>query len=369
MPPFFQKVRGGTIIRSGRDVVHLSEGDFAKVMKGKSKCFVCARSAKKNKEHIIPDWVIRMCGLRGETIKIPRRISQAFTTYKVPCCVECNKILADKLERPISKAFSLGFEAVKTLVASCDADLYAWLCFLFLKTHYKDLFVRDYSRRGIESTIGDNLDWTLFRDKHAHVAAQIFNGSVACSAVGSMKVFQIQDHEIYGKFSYRDSYEDECCHIRIYDIGLIWSLKDLGACNYYIGGRLETLGDSVTMLQFLAIANEYEFAARRLFGKWSLARVLDPADGSLKLEGDVVEPMGVRPAKEEFRREGLLYQILPFLEEMETPEDVIADTRAAIQNGSLTYLPDEARQTLDGCSFHSEWQNQRAATCLSTREA
>lgn len=71
----------------------------------KGSCFVCGspRGRDFNDEHVIPNWLQRHCGLHKETLTLPNGVRVKQGTHKTPCCEECNRLLGDIYETPISK--------------------------------------------------------------------------------------------------------------------------------------------------------------------------------------------------------------------------------------------------------------------------
>jgi hypothetical protein len=290
-------------------------------------------------------------------MRLPQNMSHRFGTYKVPICTNCNDTLKEELEDPVSKAFAAGFAEVKRMADELDHRLYSWLNFLYLKTHYKDLFLVGHkSSQPGQAALGDNLIWRYFRNPHAMVRAHVFGIYIAYSTIGSMKVFRVTDHKDCLRFSYKDAYRDTALYVRIDDIAIVCSLDDFGACKYFLDPFHDSLGDELAIKETLAVLNEYEMAGRRLYGKWVLAQEYDPSNGSIRLEGDVLEPMGMRPATEQLRRDGLRYQIEPFLMQTGVPAEAVNLILDGIESGRITYLPKEAMQTLEGATFDADWQ-------------
>ena len=113
-----------------------------------------------------------------------------------------------------------------------------------------------------------------------------------------MKVFKIRGHADLPLFGYRDAYNDKTLFVRIKDVLIVCTIDDLGACKYYLENFQSILGDEIDFLESLAVVNEYEMAARRLYGKWLHVIECDLKTGAVTLEGEVREPIGVRPCDE-----------------------------------------------------------------------
>jgi len=82
-------------------------------------CFICgAKQEEKqfNNEHILPEWLLRRLNLFDRTIVLPNRAEVQYGRYTVPCCAECNSLMGDEIERPLSEAISGGLDALIELI-------------------------------------------------------------------------------------------------------------------------------------------------------------------------------------------------------------------------------------------------------------
>lgn len=304
--PAFSVNKDQTVVRYGSEVVSLGLNDFKDLIRDKRRCVLCAQPSKRNREHVIPDWLLKRHKLHKLKIRLPRGKWHTFGTYKIPLCVMCNDKMGEELEAPISIIFKQGYDSVRALADGGDPRLYAWMCFLKFKTHYKDTMLRvDPDKRAGDEMLGDHLDWEKLHREHAIARSFIFGGRLMPSAVGSMAAFRISDAGKFISFNYHDEFDFACSLIRDSDTALICSFNDLGASNYLLKGRLTA--SSVTFYQLLAIFSEFETAVRRMYGAWQFDAEFDPADGSYLLENVVTDVIGFRPLPEEFRRNGLRY--------------------------------------------------------------
>ena len=128
-----------------------------------NECFICgAKSGTKqfNREHVIPDWVLRDRGLHSGNIALPNKGAVMYGRYTVPCCSECNTKMATIFENPISDAFARGWKGVTDLIRKDGGRLlWLWLALIFLKAHLKHRKLRWHlNRKQGDARIADAYD-------------------------------------------------------------------------------------------------------------------------------------------------------------------------------------------------------------------
>jgi hypothetical protein len=104
-------------------------------------CFICGvkpSAAAFNDEHVIPDWILRRFDLHSDEDWSPEPGDLTYSGYKIPCCENCNLLMSEVLEIPISKLVGQGYNAVADhLCREGSWLLFTWLALIFLKTHLK----------------------------------------------------------------------------------------------------------------------------------------------------------------------------------------------------------------------------------------
>jgi len=108
-------VEDGSIIDDRGRVVYYSADRFMKEIVEEDRCFVCGTLRKAtvfNDEHVIPDWMLRRHSLHNKRIVIPGESDLLYGRYKIPCCQDCNSLMARRYEEPIAEVFADGYAAV-----------------------------------------------------------------------------------------------------------------------------------------------------------------------------------------------------------------------------------------------------------------
>jgi hypothetical protein len=94
-------------------------------------CFICDRTEREvvfNREHVLPNWLLRQYGLHAESVTLPNEELHGYGTYTIPCCVACNKRLSEHFEIPISEAFAGGLPSLKALIEHEGPErLFYWM--------------------------------------------------------------------------------------------------------------------------------------------------------------------------------------------------------------------------------------------------
>jgi len=219
----------GSLIRtSDKRVLFFSIERFKSNIVEGGGCFICgAYPAEKefNDEHVIPNWILKRYKLHGHKIRLPNGDEVTYGGYKVPCCKECNTLMGDTFETPLSELTAVGVQT-RTLFGVGDRLLFNWLALIFLKTHLKD---REHPLDRKDKTgksIADTFDWTQLH--HLHCVARSFYTDVDwfSGVIGTMLVFPAEGD---GDFDYRDDYGTGTMLLRIGSAAFVAALSDAKA--------------------------------------------------------------------------------------------------------------------------------------------
>jgi len=197
-----------------------------KICSGKY-CLVCAENVDiSSKEHIIPAWALRKMNLHDKSITLPNKTKYRYGQYVIPCCPSCNTKMGEELEEPISAAFNNGFASFSEFF-ECDSNrlkLFTWLSFLFIKSHYKDLFLDHELDRRIESdSIAKELEYNWGDMHHIYCLARsaYTKASVHPDALGTLVAVALSNKEERDAFDIVDLTSAGTIGIRIGEVGVI----------------------------------------------------------------------------------------------------------------------------------------------------
>jgi hypothetical protein len=224
----------GSIWMNGR-IVFVSLRRFReKVCEGKV-CFVCAdENVEPTKEHVVPDWILKRFSLYNQSVSLPNGTLLPYRSYVVPCCWECNQLLSQQLETPISKAFNEGFEGIKNfLVKGNGSKLFSWLALIFIKMHCKDASLPlNRDRRAMTGSIAKELEYDWGEMHHAYCLARAVysKATVEPEALGSLAIFSVhEDPKEREPFDIGDLTFANTFAIRVGGVGVIACFGDGGA--------------------------------------------------------------------------------------------------------------------------------------------
>lgn len=202
-----------------------------------NNCFLCCKKSigKQTHEHVIPDWILRRCGIDNNEIFLLNGYRRRYSQYKINCCYECNQILGRKLEEPISNLFTLKYEE---FVKALDRNrgrlrqlLFQWLNLLVIKTHLMDRNFRFSQDLRVDSgSIADRYPWEALHHIHCVARSQFTKAVVDQRAIGSMFILQTLESTELGDFDYTDVPLFPSVMIRMKGVAVIAMLNDRGAC-------------------------------------------------------------------------------------------------------------------------------------------
>lgn len=331
-----------SIVDENDNYLFVSRDTFLKEIINGESCFSCAKSIdERSDEHVIPDWVIRLCKLNHETIVLPNNARVRYVSYKVPCCRHCNELLASHYEQPISTAFKQGFDAVAKLLDSEPERVFGWLNLITFKTHLRDLSLRDKLDLRIESgMIGDRYSWADFHHSHAVFRAPLCGTKIDRDVIGSICAMQVADYQTGGMFDYRDHLPSETVFLRIGEIAIVTILSDSGAVLDMVEGRI-FLNTGPNLLQCAEVLTEYQLASMHLKNRPEFMTQLNVQTGRLEIKAKLPEQKQVYPYSKDLRGELMWYNLQPFINIKNQHGQRLEELKDKVIRGSLTFMPSE----------------------------
>ncbi|MFL5242669.1 MAG: hypothetical protein ACJ8FY_11230 [Gemmataceae bacterium] len=250
-------------------------------------CFVCgAKPGTKpfNDEHVVPQWLLRKHGLYRGQVGLPNGTSIKYSQYTIPCCEDCNGILGQEIESPISNVLTGGYDStVEFVKANGPWMLFSWMALLFIKTHLKDGKLRMHrDRRMANTTIADGSrwNWETIHVVHSIATAAYSKCVFVPSVLGSTHVFLVRDKGD-GAFDYCDFYYGNAVMVRIGDVAILVVLDD--ACEVSRRGfsQLVKVGGPLGKLQVKEVFAYLAYSNMRINPRPEFGTVLDPVTGKL----------------------------------------------------------------------------------------
>lgn len=158
---------------SNKEKRFFSLSEFQNIILNEKYCFLCGiilDEENTNKEHVFPNWIIKKYLNQKSTIKLPNNANINYTSdgYKIPCCLDCNSLYGDKLEKIMSSVL-VDYNSIYNF---CFNDiekgniLFVWLVFIFFKNCYKDLSYKYSLKDNTNEKIGELYYWNNFHHLH-----------------------------------------------------------------------------------------------------------------------------------------------------------------------------------------------------------
>lgn len=348
------------IAQDGRILLFSCQRFIDEIVMGDA-CFVCGASPRDklfNDEHVVPRWILRRYGLFDKEITLPNGERRHYRGYRVPCCVDCNSLLGERLETPVSQLLDGDYtEVMQRLDEPNLRLLFTWMTLLFFKVHIKDRSVRVHKdlRLGSEA-IGDFYDWGDMHHLHAIARSPFTKASLMPEVIGSIRVYEIAGQLTNEGYDYLDFTFDQTVIVRLGRIGIVATLNDSTAAESVWSDRLDLIDGPIAELQLREIGAMFAVANRDLIER--------PVFASLVYDEEFVTIVGRRPPLriEEFEPEAfghaLLFAVRDFVEARAIAVDGTRDPEkvaTAIATGYVRFLT-------AGGKFISEVVNRQDGT-------
>lgn len=259
MNKLLKQLDESTVIDQDGRYIFVSEPEFLRLTQDPGICFVCLTApSSETKEHIVPDWAIRLCDLADKRIMLSNGQGVLYPQYKIPCCKTCNQALQQQYEKPISDAVKRGLKGIKDLHWSDPTLPIRWLNLLYFKTHYNDLrqFAHLDRRKG-KQKIGERYDWGTWNLPHALFRAPLYGTSFRSKNLGSLCVFKLVNQNWADVWDYKDDHVTGTVYVRMHDIALLGILNDGGITNSVMADRFH-LPRGAYVAQSLEVLTDYQ---------------------------------------------------------------------------------------------------------------
>ncbi len=249
----------GSIISQDGKVLYFSLERFMNDICNGDCCFICGispQNAPFNREHILPNWLLRRFDLHNRSITLPNGNEHRYCTYVLPCCESCNSLMSEHIENPVSRLFSQGSEAVHAHLLSEGPELlFTWMSLIFLKIHLKDTGLRWHpDHRASDEAIANEYNWKIFHHLHALARSFYIDATITPEAFGSMVCLSMKDIEGEEKFDLVDLSLAQTLFIRIDGVALYTVFDDSCASMHGLRHLIEKINGAISPPQAREIA-------------------------------------------------------------------------------------------------------------------
>ncbi|HLZ65510.1 MAG TPA: hypothetical protein VKQ29_04730 [Aliidongia sp.] len=317
-----------------RFVTDICEGDC---------CFICgAKPSDKpfNKEHVLPEWLLRRYDLFDKRINLPNGSRFSYGQYTIPCCVECNSLMAREIETPISELIRRGSGAVYQYIEKHGTlKFYVWLGLIFLKTHLKDRDLR-YHRdlRKEDGPISSLYTWENLHHLHALVRCFYTGSFLSPGAIGSFLLIAARTDGSSDEFDFADLYHAQTLLLRIGDIAFVAVFDDSNGAASCLQPMMEILRPPLTQLQLREVMTEFSLANLRIKDRPKFYTTANPLTGFCAINVDRPDAVELEDLDYEMRGELMHFAIRDMLPNISYPNSTREEFEAEILTGRRTFL-------------------------------
>ena len=162
-------------------------------------CFVCGKSRSGNelefdREHVIPQWLLRAADLYSSAIVMPNGQSFGFRKLTIVRCARCNKKMARAFEDPLADGHKISLQVLGSLFADNDFDLsHKWSALILLKLALHGMKWRSDVTDPSSPPIGGAYDWNEIHHLSCIARTAISGFDVHPDAIGSILIKSSDD--------------------------------------------------------------------------------------------------------------------------------------------------------------------------------
>jgi len=287
----YTKLHDGSILDETGKIIFFSLERFVKDICEGNCCFICGKDyceEKFNNEHILPDWILKKYNLYDKTIDLPNNTKFRYDQYVVSCCEDCNSLMGNVIETPVSKLISNGYACVtKHLQENGPRLFFVWISLIFIKTHLKDKTLRLHQdQRKEDGQISDPYQWEELH--HIHCIARSFytNANIEAIALGSFVLLPARVEDFFVQFDYADMYYSQSVLLRLDDICFVTVLDDYCAAFSVYKRQLEKIKESLSPLQLQEIFVHLSYINLLLENRPTFSSRIDCEKGCYSILGE-----------------------------------------------------------------------------------
>ena len=306
-------------------------------------CFICGAAPHDrefNDEHVLPEWLLRRYDLFARTITLPNGRTVRYDRYTVPCCAECNSLMGEVVEKPISEVVQGGADAINEFISKGNLlKMFVWMGLIYLKTHLKDRTLRFHqdSRKGNER-IADEYEWEYLHHIHSVVRCFYTGCAVEAEAVGSFLSIPVKAQASPGRFDYGDFYLAQTMLLRLDNVAMLTVFNDSGGAMNYFMQKLEKITGPVSELQLREIMVELAYLNLHIKERPTFLTECDTLNETCRIVGKRPEYLELMKMDRRVRGALLHHAVRHALPNIRVAGHTEHDVVEAIRAGSFTFL-------------------------------
>ena len=338
----------GSVIAEDGKVMFFSTSRFITDICLGDCCFICGVGPQErqfNNEHVLPEWLLRRYDLFERTIILPNESEIRYDRYTVPCCTECNALMGEVVEQPISEVVQAGIDGINDFISNGSGlKMFVWMGLIYLKTHLKDRTLRYHrdARKG-DAKIADEYEWEYLHHIHSVVRCFYTGCVVEPEVIGSFLSIPVNPQVASEKFDYGDLYLAQTMLLRLGDLALLAVLNDSGGAMSYFWQKLQRITGPVSELQLREIMIELAYLNLHLKERPTFLTGCDAKRKTCRIVG---KRPGLELMEMDRRARGamLRHAVRHALPSIRVAGKTDEEVEAAISAGTFTFLFDDNGQ-------------------------
>jgi hypothetical protein len=341
----FTTLDDGTFVdEEGRIILFSPQRYMNDIASGRC-CLICGKpdDGKFTREHIIPDWIVRRFKLISCFVNTSNGSSISYKNYKTPCCQECNSMMGDVFEKPLSKILSEDPRSIaEHMKKGAHALIFVWMALIFFKLHHKDNWLRqNRDQRTPSENIASLHPWEDLYHIHVLIRSFYTRSDVSSNVLGSLFMLPAKSEMTTGNFDFADITQGRVIMIRLGEIAFVAVLDDTCSVLNIMKKRIERITAPLSELQLREFCAECGFLNVLIKERPEFISNVDLANGSHTIWAGIPERIDLLKPDPRIRGQFLYYILSDLLPNL-TPKGMSeAEFRDAIVQGKLTFLFDD----------------------------
>lgn len=190
------------------------------------RCFLCGcllDETNYSEEHVIPKWLQRKFDLWNSKLILLNGTSIKYKDLKIPCCKICNNTMSKKIENPIERGVSEGYEE---FIKMDEKIIFQWLN----KISYGFLFKELSLRAQLSNPDSDPIYKAEYLREHKMqylFLKSLISNTTFVNNPWSILIFKINPDGFESYWAIDNPFIKTFC-IRMNDIGVVTHLMDNG---------------------------------------------------------------------------------------------------------------------------------------------
>ena len=274
---------------------------------------------------------------------LPNKAEFRYTRYKVRCCAECNAMMGELVEKPVSEVVSGGAGAINRFVENGGLlKIFVWMGLIFLKTHLRDRKFRLYlDARNGEGNIGDLHAWDEMHHLHCIVRCYYNDCEIEPEAIGSFLSLPVRREASPDVFDFADFSQAQTMLLRLDDVGLLAVFNDSCGAMAFFQQRLERITGAVSELQLREVMVELAFLNEHLKTRPAFYSEFDMAKEKCRIRANRPQPPQLMELDYTIRRDLLQHAFGYALPSLHVDGHTTEEVLEAIESGRFSFLFDD----------------------------